>query len=825
VTRLEAIVSALLFDVKYAWRTLGRAPQFAAIVILTLALGIAANTSIFSVVYAVMLRPLPYPEPQQLVRITSDLRQRGATNTGVASQELFDYQSRTDVFSGVAGLFPANANVTGGDQPERVEMMIVSWNYFSILGVTPQLGRVFGLADNQPGIADVAVVSDGYWRRRLSADPQAIGRTLLLDGDRLVLVGVMPPGFRHPGRTTDSEVDVWAAAGFRAQPFAAPVRTRRFLQGALARLQPGVSVEEAQAALDVYAASVRSQFAGDYPSSDGWTPRVIPLQQDVTGNVAATMWILLSAVGLVLLIACVNVANLILARASERQQEIAMRRALGASHGRLARQMLTESAVLACAAGALGLIVAAFATDALVAFAPSRVAGLADVTMDGPVIAAAIVLAAITTVLFGVAPVWHLRQLSPYAVVKESAAGGSGSVRRTHVRHLLVGSEVALAMVLLVGAGLLARTVTALLSVPIGFDANYLVTARLWLPRPNDSAQGVYTRPDARVAFYRETLRRIDALPGVERAAMSNQIPMGGYNPPIFFELEAHRVGNARPVIHSFQVSPGYFDTMRIPVVRGRVFNEFDRADSEPVALISDAAARTFWGSDDPVGKRIRLSPDLPWMTIIGVAGDVQNRRFDEPPQPILYRSLEQSSNLALALLVRTRGDQPGIAEAIDREVRAVDPNLPVYAVRPMNDLLASAISQRQFLMRIVTAFGAAAIGLAVLGLYAVISYSVTQRTREIGIRVAMGARQMDVSRLVIIQGMRLAIGGMVVGVVAAAALSRFIRAQVFGVQPFDLVSVSAACIVMTLIAVIAIYLPARRASRVDPIVALRAER
>jgi putative ABC transport system permease protein len=818
-------MSSVLQDLKYGLRNLRRAPGFFALVVLTLALGIGANTSIFSIVYAVVLRPLPYEAPEQLVRVTSELRGFGATDTGTAALELFDYQARTDVFRRVAGLFPVNANVTGGERPERVEVLLVTWSYFEILGATPQLGRVFGPQDDGPGIPAVAVVSDGYWRRRLGGSADAIGRTLMVDGDPFVLIGVMPPGFSHPGRTVQTGVDVWSPAGFRATPFGPPSR-RRFLDGCIARLQPGVTAADAQASLDAYAADVGARFPADYPEPSGWRPRVIPLQDVMVENVAATMWILLSAVGLVLLIACVNVANLILTRASERQQEMAVRRSLGASQGRLARQMVTESAVLAAAGGALGLLVAAWGVHGLLALAPSRLPRLAEVSLDGAAVGVAILLSALTTVLFGLAPMWQMRRLSAFVALKEGGAGRTAGAARARLRHALASAEVALAVVLLVGAGLLIRSVGRLLEVPVGFDTRNLVTARVWLPRPNDAAAGVYLRPENRVAFYREALARVRALPGVERAAMSTQVPLGGFNPPNFFEIDGRSGAGqaAQPVIHNFQVSPDYFETMGIPVVRGRAFTGADRDGGEPVAIVSEAAVRRYWGDVEPIGSRIRLSPDLPWITVVGVAGDALNRRLDEPPQPILYRSLEQSSNLSLALLVRTRGDVPGLEEALTREVRAVDPDLPVHGVRTMDDLLGAGVAERRFLMRLLVAFGAAAVGLALVGLYGVISYSVLQRTREIGVRMAIGARASDVAALVLRQGVRLTGVGILAGLATALALSQLIRAQLFGVRPFDPWTLGAAVAVISITTLAAVALPARRAARVNPIEALRRE-
>ena len=813
-------------DAQFALRSLTRSPGFTAVVVLTLALGIGATTAIFSVVNAVVLRPLPYPEPQQLVRITSELRGFGATDTGVSAAELIDYQSRTDLFADVAGLLPINANVTSGDTPERVDMMLVSWNYFSVLGVSPAHGRTFGREDDTPGVANIAVVSDGFWRRRLNADVEAVGRTVVIDEDPVLVVGVMPAGFRHPGRTLQNEVDVWSPAGFRNAASAPPSRNRRRLEGCLARLQPGVTLEQAQARLEDYGATVSRQFPSDYPAQNGWVPRMVPLQDDLVGSVATPMFVLLCGVGLLLIVACVNVAHLVLARSSRRGQEMAIRRALGASTSRLTWQLATESALLAAAGGALAVLVASWGLRALTALAPGRVPRLDDVTLDLTAVLVTGLISLAVTVLFALGPAVHMRRAETFSALKDGGPGRSTERRAGRVRSVLVATEVALATVLLVGAGLLVRTVVGLVNVPVGFETDHLLTARIALPRPNDAARATYMDPARRVAFYRETLRRVAGLPGVERVAMSSQIPMGGFNPPLFIEIQGRdmREPGVRPVMHNFQVSPGYFETMGVRVLRGRPFTESDRAGGEPVAIVSETAARTFWKGTDPIGERLRLSPDAPWMTIIGVAGDVLNRRLTEPPQPILYRSLEQSSDLSLALLIRTRGETAGLAESVAREIRGVDPGLPVYSVRPMTELIEAAVAQRQFLMRLLVAFGVLATGLALLGIYGVMSYSVSQRTREIGIRMAIGARQSDVSRMVMRRGMVLTATGMFVGMGAALALSQLVRSQLYGVRPFDPLTMASVLVLMTAVAAAAAYLPARRAARVDPIAALRSQ-
>jgi putative ABC transport system permease protein len=808
-------------DVRFAIRSLTRSPGFTAVVVLTLGLGIGASTAVFTVVDAVVLQPLDYPAPHQLAKISSELRGFGATDTGVAGPELFDYQSRTDLFAGVAGVLPISANVTGADTPTRVEMMLVSWKYFSVLGVAPAYGRVFASEDD---VANVAVVSDRFWRRSLNADPQAIGRTIVIDTDPVMVVGVMPPSFRHPGRTLQNDVEIWSPSGFRGSATATLSRSRRLVDSCLARLQPGVTLEQAQARLAEYGAAVSLQFPSDYPTQNGWRPLVTSLQDNVVGGVSTTMFVLLGGVSLLLLIACVNVAHLILARSAGRRQEIAIRKALGARGGQLTRQLVTEGALLAFAGGVLGLLVASWTLSGLVALAPGRVPRIDSVTIDLTAVLVAAAISFAATVMFGLVPAWQLTRVDTFAAVKEGGPARSTDGRAGRARDVLVAAEVAMATVLLIGAGLLVRSIVGLVNVPLGFETESLMTARLSLPRPNDATRATYLDPARRVAFYRETLGRIAALPGVERAAMSSQIPMGGFNPPWLVEIQGLDASDqtVRPVMHNFQVSPSYFETMGVRILRGRPFTEFDRAASEPVAIVSETAARTLWKGRDPIGEHLRLGPDLPWMTIVGVAGDVLNRRLNEPPQPILYRSLEQSSDLSLALLIRTRGATPDLAASIAREVRAVDPDLPVYSVRMMADVIGAALAQRQFLMRLLVAFAAIATTLALLGIYGVMAYSVSQRTREIGIRMAIGARQLDMSLMVMRRSMALAVVGVLVGSAVSLGLSRFVRSQLFGVEPSDPVTMASVFVLMIVVAAAAGYVPGRRAASVDPALAVR---
>lgn len=814
----------LLQDVKFAVRSLARSPGFSAVVILTLALGIGASTAIFAVVHAVVLQPLEYPQPQQLARITSELSRLGATDTGVSAAELFDYQAQTEIFAGVAGVMPVSANVTSGDTPERIEMMLVSRNYFDVLGIPPAHGRTFRAEDEVPGVANVAVVSHAFWQRRLGSDPQAVGRTIVIDDDPVEVVGVMPRHFSHPGRTVEGDVDVWSPAGFRTADGAPPLRSRRRLEGCLARLRPGLTLEEAYARLADYGVRARADFPSDYPADQGWRPRLIPLQQDIVQGVATPMFVLLAGVGLLLLVACVNIAHVALARSSARRQEMAIRRALGASRLRLVKQLFVESGVIAAAGGLLALLVGLWGVRALSALAPSGVPRIDDVAMD---VNAVLVTAAISV---GVAIMLALLS-SAYLVVDRGPAGlksaGGRSTDRggDRARSIFVVAEVAMATVLLVGAGLMVRSLVEVLNVPVGFEVDRLLTARVTLPFPNDRTRAEYLDQARRTQWYREVLDRISALPGVDRAAMSSQVPLGGFNPPLFVELEGDDTASpARPVMHLYRISPSYFDTMGVTLVRGRSFAASDQTSGEPVAIVSEAAVRSFWRGRDPIGSRVRFGPGSPWMTVVGIAQDLLNRRLTEAPQPMLYQPLDQGSDLTFALLVRSTDDGRHLRQAIEREVRAVDPDLPIYSVRSMDDLLAAHVAQRRFLMRVLVTFGGVATILAVFGIYGVMAYSVSQRTREIGIRVAIGARPEDVTRMILSRGLMLTVAGLALGTLVSLLMTGLLRSQLFGVQPSDPLTFVSVLGVMTAVAAGAAYLPARRAAVVDPVMALRSE-
>ena len=824
----------LLQDVRYALRTASRDSAFSLIAVLTLALGIGANTALFTIVNAVVLAPLPFREPGQLVRVTVDFTAQHVQDVGLSIPELFDLRG-ADLFDEIAGVWPVSANLTETDEPERVETALVGASYFSMLGVGAQVGRVFGASDAQPGITEVAVISDALWLRRFGGDRNVLGKRIRIDNDLYSIIGVAPKMFRHPGRGTATDVDVWAPAGWLASPFPAqPVRRAYVLQGGLGRLKAGVTPLLAQQRVDALAGKLRSEFPADYPPGMGWALRVVPLHDDLVGDVRPALLTLLAAVGCVLLIACANVANLLLARASARKREIAIRRALGAGRARLVRQLLTESMLLAAVGGTAGLLVAVWGVDALVQLSPSSLPRLQSVGVNGAALAFAAGLSLVTGVIFGLAPAIQGSHADLHSVMREAGRSASAAARSTRLRSVLVVGEFALALVLLVGAALLAQSFWRLQRVDLGFNPSSVLTARLWLPQPNDPQTGPYFTHAARVQFYQQVLDRVAALPGVEAAGGVTSLPLAGTPGRAAFSIEgrAAAAGNV-PVSEISLVTPGYFRALGIARLSGRLLDDHDDVRAPPAVVVSESFARQFFPNEEAIGKRIAPGgarpPGAPvqppnWLTIVGIVRDVKSARLEAAPAPLMYRSVLQISNLAMTLAVRTKNDPAMLAESIRREVRAVDPHEPVFSVRTMDAVVGSATAERRFTMLLLALFAVTALALSAIGIYGVIAYFVTQRTHEIGIRIALGASARDVVGMVLGQGVRLAAAGVVAGVIGAMAMTRAIATSLFGVGPRDPWTFLALSATLSAVALLACYIPARRATRVDPIRALRYE-
>jgi predicted permease len=821
-------MTTLLQDVRYGLRMLWKNPGFTLVVVLTLALGIGANTAIFSVVDAVLLRPLPFPRPEQLVLVRDDLAGRQLENVGMSVPELKDLQQSADVFEEVAGVWPVDANLTGSDRPERVELLAVSPNYFSLLGASARLGRVFGPQDKAEGFAEGVVISDGLWRRMFGADPNVLGRRIYADTDAYTIIGVMPPGFRHPAQTLRNDVELWGNAGFTGTPFNNPPRNVRMLPGAIARLKPGVNVGQAQARVDSLVSRLREQFPKDYPAESGWAVRLLPAHENLVGGARATLLVLLGAVGLVLLIGCVNIANLMLARSTARQREMAIRLALGASRRRLVMQLLTESLLLSLAGGAVALLAVVWLLDVLVRVVPADIPRLHEVGFDWGVLAFVFAVSLLTGVLFGLVPA--LQASRPDLTVSLKEGGKGAGARGQRFRGALVVTEVALSLMLMIAAGLLLRSFGRLMEVDAGFDPHHVLMARIWLPVPNNPELDPYRPPAKRAAFVREVLRRASALPGVQYAAVGagNAVPLLGPHLTGTFTVEEKADSDAgQPTAQVTSVSPDYFRALGTPLVRGRFFDDSDALEARPVALVDEAAARRFWPGGDPVGRRFKQGgrgSQAPWVTVVGVVGNVKTEGFDQPDQPHLYLCMFQNVGYAMAVYLRADGDPKTLTQALRREVQSVDPNLPVFGERTMEDVVSASLAQRRFALQVVGGFGALALLLAGIGIYGVVAYSVSQRTREIGIRLALGASSGTILRWVFGQGMRLTLAGLGAGLVGAFVLTRLLRGLLFGVAATDPFTYAALALLLAAVALLACYVPARRATKVDPMVALRYE-
>lgn len=821
-------MSSVLQDVRVGLRGLRKSPTLTAVAVLTVALGIGVNTAMFTIVSAVLLRPLPFPNSQQLVALRADLPGLGLTDVGFSVPELDDLADRSGLFEMLSAVWVIDANLTGAEKPERVLLAAVSPNYFELLGGTPQIGRVLGAQDNARGFAEGVVLSDAAWHRLFGGDPRVLGRQLRLDTDLYTVVGVMPPGFRHPAAAAVGDVDVWAAAGFRANPFPSqPSRRNKMLPAAIARVKPSLTVPQAEAALQAFAESLRRDFSNDYPPDARWSLHIEPLHDLVVGNVHPVLLVLSGAVALILLIGCANVANLLLARASTRQQEIAIRLAVGAGRGRLVRQLLTENLVLAGIGGAIGLVVATWALPALLTLIPSRLPRIHEIGIDATVVMFGVAMTVLTSILFGVAPALQASRTTPLTAMRESGRGTTASGRQRHLRSALVVAEIALALVLMTGAGLLLTTVARLLTVNPGFDGRGVIAARTWIAVPNNPDLDRYRTQPARNVLSREILRRVAALPDVTDAAITTALPLSRMAPRLPVQIDGRPNEAEVLTAEVIGVTPQYFSIARIPLRRGRAFTDTDDVKGQLVAILDEAAAARFFPGEDALGRRIQLGSRRPQggppvMTIVGIVGNTKYDALDEPESPHVYASAYQRSGRGLAIVVKTRNDPSLLTTPLYRALGSTDAELPVFGVQPLEDTIAASAAERRFSATAVTVFAIVALVLAAGGVYGVMAYAVAQRTHEIGVRMAMGASPRQVLTSILRDGGRSAVLGVAIGVTLSVAATRLIQSLLFEVSATDPRILAASSALLVAAALIASYIPARRASRVDPLVSLR---
>jgi predicted permease len=823
-------MGTLLQDVRYGLRMLVKKPTFTIVAVLTLALGVGANTAIFSIVNAVLLRSLPYRDADRLVRINFNEPGVGLRDIKFSKPEVDDLQTRAGVFEDVTPIVSVSINLTGAKQPERLGVIFTSFNYFSMLGVIPQIGRLSGRQDFVPGFAPVVVISDGLWRRAYGADPNVLGRSVRLDDDPYTIIGVLPRGFRHPGPTVFGDVEVFLATGFSADPFPQPpIRGNRFIfAGAIGRLKPGLTLEQAQARLTAMAAQLRHDFPTDYPPQAQWTIEIQPLQETLVGNVRPMLLVLLGAVILIVFIVSLNIANLLLARASGRQQEMAVRSALGASRGRMVRQMLTESMLLSLIGGVAGIATAVGTLGFILRFVPSNVPRLNEVRIDWVVLAFALLISILTGFVFGLAPALHSAKVALSSAIREGGRGSGYSTVTGRLRDVLIVSELAFAVILMVGAGLLLRTMRGLLQENPGFNPAHVVTASIWLAGPNDPKMDQYLDTPRRATFDRELLRRMKTIPGVEFAAITSSLPTTTNSDP---NANGSLVIEDRPVESSqnlsaerIRISPDYFKVLHATLLRGRSFTEGDEDGKQPVAIIDESTARKFWPDRDPLGRHVRLGqdPTRPWMTVVGIIKDIKSDGLDIDGVPHIYVSTYQDASRRVSVVLQTSLPATLLEPQIRHEIQSIDPGLPVFNVVSMNDILDRSLASRRFSADLVGGFAGLALLLASIGIYGLLAYMVSQRSREIGIRMALGAGRGGVLQLFLQKGIALAGLGIAAGMVVSASTASLMGSLLYSVRPHDPAVFVIVPGLLFAVAVLASYLPARRATKVDPMIALR---
>ncbi|MGH7538555.1 MAG: ABC transporter permease [Gemmatimonadales bacterium] len=797
-------------DLRYAVRTLSRTPAVTLIAVVTLALGIGVNTTVFSCVNALFLRPFPYGDPLRLVALRQDNPSRGWTGNEVSHPNFVDWQAQARSFQGIAAHYGSSFNLAGGDRPERIEGEAVSWNLFGLLRIAPMLGRDFTAQDGLPGAPPVALLSAALWQRHFGGDSGIVGRTISLSGQPHTVIGVLPPPHQFPA---DQQLWVPIREGLSRS------RGMHYLE-VIGRLRDGVTVDQANAELVTLAGRLETQYPED---NAGWSASVVPLREHEVGEYKLVLQLMMAAVAFVLLIACANVANLLLSRAAARHREIAIRAALGAGRVRIVRQLLTESVLIALAGAALGLVVALWGLDLIVAAVPADKPFWMVFSLDGRVLAFTAAVAIATGVLFGLAPALHAVQTDLHESLKEGSRSAGTAGARQRLRHALVVAEVALSLVLLIGAALMIRSFLLLQRVNPGFDRSNVLSVSVVL------AGTKYDSAHTRTAFYTDLLPRLAALPGVLGAAASSAPPLSERSSTSSFTVEGQPTEPGQEPNGSWQaVTAGYLGLLGVPILRGRDVTEQDVRDSSLVAVINRSMARRFWPAEDPLGKRFHFGSadeaDAPWITVVGVAGDVRHRRLSEAPANQFYIVFPQAPFRGMVLLVRTAAEPVALARAVRETVRSADDQLPVYSLQSMEQLYRSSMWEQRLYGWMFGAFAGVALLLAVVGLYGVMAYMVTLRTHEIGVRMALGAERANVRRLVVRRGLRLAAIGIGIGLVGAMAVTGTLRGFLFGVTATDPVVFLGIALLLTAVALVASYLPARRAAQVDPVIALRSE-
>jgi putative ABC transport system permease protein len=801
-------------DLRYSIRMLFKSRVVTIVAIAAIALGVGANTAIFSVVNAVLLRPLPFDKPEHLVRLYTTNIKKGVDSNPTSYLTFLDWRDQSHSFEQVAAFSEGSAAITEGETPEQIQGVTISSAIFPMLGAKPILGRTFTAEEDKPGKTHVAVISEGLWRRRFGGDSGIIGRNIMLGGDSTTIVGVMPSSFKFP--ITADSLEFWVPL----DPYSAVNRERRAnYLSVVARLKPEASLEQAQSDMN----SVSAQLQEALPEvNTARGIRLVSLHEATVGSVRSALLVLLGAVGFVLLIACANVANLLLARASGREKEIAVRTAMGATRGRIMRQLITESVLLSCIGGAVGLLLALWGVDFLVSWIPDSVPRAHEISLDSNVLLFTFGVSIFTGFIFGLAPALTASKLDLNESLKESGRGGTGGAKRSRLRNVLVISEIALSLMLLVGAGLLIRSFEQLRLTNPGLNPERVVTMSVSL------SETKYRDDNQQARFFKELIDRIKASPGVASAGIVDPLPLSNNVAQSSFSVEGRPplAPGDRLITHSRRVSADYLLTMQIPLLSGRALSDRDNEDAPKVMMVNETLARRYFPGEDPVGKRATVTV-APGFTaeIIGVVGDVKHRSLDLESGPEAYVSYLQAPTSSASLVIRSAAIDPtSVLPSVRNIVGQLDRDLPVADVRTMNDLLSDSVASRRFNMFLLGSFAMVALLLAGVGIYGVMAYSVAQRTREIGIRIALGAQARDVLKLVVGQGMYTAMIGVGIGLAGAFGLTRVMASLLFGVSPTDPVIFAAVALLLSLTALVACYIPARRAAKVDALDALRSE-